>query len=123
MGVAVKGTGGNFISEYLEPRRGGRSHLRLSLPVSALEGRENEPPARWKELGVEGRGGVILQNRDGYVDLGPTFSLVIASGSCDPEPWLFIAGELGRDGTQVWRWLSLPHTSLLEASSHNGSYV
>ena len=101
----------------MEPRRGGRSHLRLSLPVSALEGRENEPPARWKELGVEGRGGVILQNCDGYVDL------VIASGSCDPEPWLFIAGELGRDGTQVWCWLSLPHTSLLEASSHNGSYV
>lgn len=98
------------------PEEGG-GHLRLSLPVSALE-EENEPPARWKELGVEGRGGVILQNRDGYVDLGPTFSLVIASGSCDPEPWLFIAG-IGRDGTQVWRWLSLPHTSLLEASSHN----
>lgn len=123
MGVAVKGTGRNFIREYSEPRRGGRSHLRLSLPVSALEGRENEPPARWKELGVEGRGGVIPQSRDGCVDLGPTFSLVIASGSCDPEPWLFIAGELGRGGTQVWLWLNLPHTSWLEASSHDGSYV
>lgn len=34
---------------------------------------------------MEGSRGVFLQNRDRYVDLGPVFSLVIASGSCDPE--------------------------------------
>lgn len=44
-------------------------------------GRESESAARWKERGVEGRGGIFLQNHAGYVDLGAVFSLVTASGS------------------------------------------
>lgn len=35
--MGVKGKRGNFPGEHLEPRRGRGSHLRLFLPVSALE--------------------------------------------------------------------------------------
>lgn len=54
----------------------------LSQPWSGWVGgcgrEENEPAARWKEQGVEGRGG------GGCVDVGPVFCLVTAAGGCDP---------------------------------------
>lgn len=57
---------------------------------------ENEPAARWKKLGVEGRGG------GGYVDVGPVFSLVAAAGGHDPEAWFLITVGVGRVAIEVW---------------------
>lgn len=60
-------------------------------------GRENEPAARWKEQGLEGKGRVFLCNQDEYVDLGP-YSL-----------WLLLLGAvtLRPGSSQQWKWVGM----------------
>lgn len=84
--------------------------------------RENEPAVSWKEQGVEGRGGIFLQNHAGDVVLGPVLLFITAAGSCHPETWLLAAVEVGRDGAEVRPWVNLPKASLLKVHLMTGFF-
>lgn len=90
--VGVKSKSGNFTGDYLKPGRGKES-CQVIPSYLTLAGRENEPAARWKEQGLERKGGVFLCNQDEYVDLG-SYSL-----------WLLLLGAVTlRPGSpQQWK--------------------